>query len=190
MGATSETTEILTEIEDGNHDRVDRLSSMVYDELRALAQNMLRHERLNHTLQPTALVHEAFLRLVDQHRVNWRGKSHFLAVGAQAMRRILVDHARAKRRQKREGDRQRVILTDDLLLSRTSDDDVIAVDEALQKLEAANPLHARIVELRFFSGMSIREVSEVLGLSVRTVERHWTAIRAWLRREFSEESDE
>ena len=184
------TTEILIDLQQGNRSRIDELSDIIYGELRDMARNFLRRERADHTLQPTALVHEAFLRMADQQRVNWQGRSHFMAISAQAMRRILVDHARSKHRQKRGGNWDRVMLTDDAMLSRHRDEDVLAVDEALEKLEAIDPIRAKIVELRFFSGMSIKEVAESLEMSPRTVERHWTAIRAWLRKELSEETDE
>ncbi|MCP4190897.1 MAG: sigma-70 family RNA polymerase sigma factor [Pirellulaceae bacterium] len=186
----SQTTDILLDLEQGDRQRVDELSDIVYDELRNMAQSFLRRERSDHPLQPTALVHEAFLRMADQSRVNWQGRSHFMAISAQAMRRILVDHARSKKRQKRSGQWHRVLLNDDAMLSRHRDEDVLAVNEALEKLEQIDPVRAKIVELRFFSGMSVKEVAEAMDLSPRTVERNWTAIRAWLRKELSEETDE
>jgi RNA polymerase sigma factor (TIGR02999 family) len=124
--------------------------------------------------------------LVDQKRVDWRGRTHFIAVGAQAMRRILVDHARAKRRVKRGGSRKRLPLVDDLQLSVERDEDLIALDEALHRLSQLDDRQARIVELRFFGGLTVQEVAEVLGVSKRTVEAEWTMVRAWLRRELSD----
>ena len=165
----------------------ERLMSIVYDDLRHLAGNYLRRETPGHTLQPTALVNEAFLKLVDQTRVNWQGKTHFFAVGAEIMRRILVDHARAKKRQKRGGDRQRIALHDDVKISTQGDEDVLAVDEAIVKLAKRDLRQAKIIELRFFGGLTVSEVAEVLGVSKRTVEAEWTMIRAWLRRELSNE---
>ena len=164
-----------------------RLMPLVYDDLRALAASHLRREAPGHTLQPTALVNEAFLKLVDQTRVDWKGKTHFFAVGAEIMRRILVDHARGKNRQKRGGDRQRIALHDDLKLTPQSDEDLLAVDDAIEKLADRDPRQAKIVELRFFGGLTVAEVAEVLGVSKRTVEAEWTMIRAWLRRELTVE---
>lgn len=190
MTAVAEPTEIVRELTTGNRDRVNRLAELVYDDLHRVAEAYLRRERVGHTLRPTALVHEAFLRLIDQRKVDWRGRSHFVALGAQAMRRILVDYARAKSRKKRSGDGHRVLLTDDVLLSREREEDVLGVDEALNRLAELNPLHAQIVEMRFFGGMSVDEVAEALGMSKRAVERQWTALKAWLRREFEEEEAE
>jgi len=176
---------VWSDIDQGETSPAERLIPLVYDDLRTLASNYLRHERPGHTLQPTALVNEAFLKLADQHRVSWRGKTHFFAVGAQIMRRILVDHARSKHRKKRGGDRQRIALQDDLRLSTQGDEDLVAVDEAIEKLASRDARQAKIVELRFFGGMTVDEVAEVLGVSKRSVEAEWTMIRAWLRRELS-----
>jgi RNA polymerase sigma factor (TIGR02999 family) len=159
---------------------------LVYDQLRALAGSMLQAERPGATLQATALVNEAYLKLVDQTRVDWKGKSHFFAVGATVMRRILVDHARSKLRQKRGGGWNRVEL-DAAGLKIERDEDVLAVDEALTKLQTLDPIQAKIVEMRFFAGMSVAEVAEVLNVSKRKVEYEWEMIRAWLRRELSDE---
>jgi RNA polymerase sigma factor (TIGR02999 family) len=142
-------------------------------------------ERKAHTLQPTALVHEAFLKLIDQSQVDWRGRSHFFAVGAQAMRRILVSHAKSRGRIKRGGGRHQVPLDEALTVSLESDDDILALDAALEKLAAVDERQAKIVELRFFGGLSVEETAEALGLSKRTVEREWTSCRAWLRRELA-----
>lgn len=182
---TSEASEVLAEVSGGDRSRLPQLAQLVYDDLRKLAGRYMKQERAGHTLQPTALVHEAFIKLVDQSRVDWRGRSHFFAVGAQAMRRILVNHAKRKGRIKRGGHRHRVPLDEAKIVSIDSDDVVIAVDEALTKLAAVDQQQAKIVELRFFGGLDVAEVAEVLGLSKRTVEREWTACRAWLRRELS-----
>jgi RNA polymerase sigma factor (TIGR02999 family) len=131
------------------------------------------------------LVHEAFLRVLDQSRVEWRGRTHFLAIGAQAMRRILVDHARRRGRAKRGGGWARIALEDAATISSRRDEDVLAVDEALHKLARLDPRQANIVEMRFFSGMTVAEVAEVLGVSKRTVENEWSVARAWLRRELN-----
>jgi RNA polymerase sigma factor (TIGR02999 family) len=182
---SQEITDVLSQVGPGQPPPVEKLMPLLYDELKALASEYLRRERPGHTLQPTALVNEAFLRLVDQRRVDWRGKTHFLAVGAQMMRRILVDHARGRMRRKRGGGRQRVELHEDLKLSPRSDEDLLAVDQAIADLAERDPRQARIVELRFFGGLSVAEVAEVLGVSKRTVEAEWTMIRAWFRRELS-----
>jgi RNA polymerase sigma factor (TIGR02999 family) len=158
----------------------------VYDELRRMAARMLRRERAGHTLQPTALAHEAFLKLIDQSRVQWQGRVHFLAVAATAMRRILVNHAKARGRIKRGGPaahRQRVPLDDALESFEERAVDLEALDEALQRLAAFDPQQARLVELRFFGGMTVEEAADALGISVRTVHREWDVAKAWLRGE-------
>ncbi len=187
--ASEEVTEILRSVMDGQADKADDLMPIVYDQLRALAARMLEQERPGVTLQATALVNEAYLKLVDQTRVNWKGKSHFFAIGATIMRRILVDYARAKNRQKRGGGWKRVELEGAQELSTRRDEDVLAVDEALEKLTAIDPVQARIVEMRFFGGMTVAEVAEVLNMSKRKVEYEWQMVRAWLRRELDDEVD-
>src|SRR6185312_8184446 len=196
MGSTREdVTEVLAQISGGDKRAADKLLPLVYDEFRALARHYLGQERANHTLQPTALVHEAYMKLVDQTRVDWQGKSHFFAVAAQAMRRILVDHARSRQREKRGGGRARVILDEAVALSPQKDEDVLALDEALERLAKLDPRQAKVVELRFFGGLNVEEVAEALGVSKRTVEGDWTFARAWLSRELrgadaSEPADE
>lgn len=160
----------------------------VYDQLRGLAGSMLRQEVPGHTLQPTALVNEAYMKLVDQTRVDWQGRTHFFAVGAKMMRRILVDHARTKKRVKRGGGIHRVCLSDDVQVSKNNDEDVLAIEEALEKLAEQDSRQAQIVELRFFGGLTVAEVAQVLNVSKRTIESEWTILRAWLRRELSGES--
>ena len=137
-------------------------------------------------MQPTELVHEVFLKLVDQQQVDWRCKSHFYAVGAQAMRHILVDYAKRKARTKRGGGWRRVALDDVMTLSIRNDEDILAIDKVLKKLALINDMRAKIVEFRFFAGMTVAEIAEALGVSKRTVEGHWTLARAWLRRELAE----
>ncbi|HEV3024823.1 MAG TPA: ECF-type sigma factor [Pirellulales bacterium] len=164
---------------------VDDLVPLVYDELRRLAARYLRRESRGNTLQPTALVNEAFLKLAGQQRVDWQGRTHVLAIGAKAMRRILVDHAKRKRRLKRGGGLNRIQLDDAAALSPERDEDLLAVDEALEKLAGVDERQATIVELRFFGGMTVEEVAQALGVSKRTVESEWTMVRAWLRRELA-----
>jgi RNA polymerase sigma-70 factor (ECF subfamily) len=169
-----------------NGRKIDELAPQVYGELRRLAASYLRREPAGNTLQPTALVNEAFLKLASQHRADWHGRTHVLAVGAQAMRRILVDHAKRKRRSKRGGGLRRITLDEAATLSSGRDEDLLAVDEALRKLAEVDERQAAIVELRFFGGLNVQEVADHLGLSKRTVEKEWTMVRAWLRRELSE----
>jgi RNA polymerase sigma-70 factor (ECF subfamily) len=171
--------------------RAEELLPLVYDELRRLARGYMARERREHTLQPTALVHEAYLRLVDQSRVDWQGRTHFRAVGARMMRRILIDHARRHGGLKRGGERQRVTLGEALL--RPPDPDVglpelVAVDEALERLARLDERQARVVELRFFGGLTTAEIAEALGVSERTVQGDWAHGRAWLRRELARET--
>ncbi len=180
--------EVLAAITGGQQDAAEQLMPLVYDELHHVAERLLRHESRGHTLQPTALVNEAYLRLIGQTKVDWQGKTHFFAIGARMMRRILVDHARRKKSQKRGGRLHRIALSDDLCVSNSSDEDVLAIEEALEKLETLDPRQAKIVELRFYGGLSVEEVAEVLGVSKRTVESDWTMVRAWLRRELSGET--
>ena len=176
-------TQLVEELEGGDALAAEELVPLVYTELRGMAAAFLRREGMAHTLQPTAMVHEAFMRLVDQTRVEWKGRAHFVAVAAQTMRRILVDHARAKKASKRGGNRVRVALQSDIAISPERDEDVLALNEALEKLQEIDERQARIVELRFFGGLTVREVAEVLDVSTRTVENDWTMVRAWLRRE-------
>ena len=182
---TTDTTQLLVDYVSGKHQTADLLVQEVYDELYALASSLLRRESPGHTLQPTALVNEAYIRLLDQTRIDWQGKTHFFAIGARMMRRILVDHARGKKREKRGGNRDRIQLHDDMSVSNRSDEDVLAIDEAIDKLMKVNARQAKMVELRFFGGLSVAEVAEVLAVSKRTVEADWTTVRAWLRRELS-----
>jgi len=166
------------------------LFPVIYGELRRVAGRYLGRERRNHTLQPTALVHEAWLRLQNERGVQWQGRTHGLALGAQAMRRLLVDHGRHQKRQKRGGGAQPVSLDDLLKAGATGAvpiEDLLTLEAALTRLEAVDPRGAEVVVLRFFSGMSSPEVAEHLGLSLRTVESDWTHARAWLKRELSGE---
>jgi RNA polymerase sigma-70 factor, ECF subfamily len=185
-----EATRLLIDWSNGDREAAAGLMPLVYDELRGLARGFLRRERPDHTLQATALVHEAYLRLVDQRTTTWRNRAHFFGVAAQLMRRILVDHARRHRREKRGGSWDKVEFDEALAPAVSRNLDVIALDDALQDLTKLNPQHAWIVELRFFGGLKTDEVAEVLDLSQRTVEREWRMARAWLRHEiFGESSD-
>ena len=179
---SQEFIDLLTAAERGGRDAVDRLVPIVYAELRELASAYLRRERPDHTLQTTALVHEAYLRLTDQRSTTWQNRSHFLGVAAQAMRRILVDHAKGRQRLKRDGGRP-VTLDDGMAIITGPPEEVLAVDEALKRLTELDPRQARIVELRYFAGLTIEETASALELSPATVKREWTSARAWLLRE-------
>lgn len=183
----SDVTLLLHKLSGGDEAAADVLMPIVYDEFRALAGSFMAREGKDHTFQPTALVNEAYLKLIDQKRTDWKSRSHFFAIGAKAMRRILVDHARANKREKRGGSAQRVELHDDIALSAGRDEDILAVNDALEKLAKLDERQARIVELRFFAGLNVEEVAEVLDVSKRTVESDWTMVRAWLRKELGDE---
>jgi RNA polymerase sigma factor (TIGR02999 family) len=178
----TDVTSLLNALGSGDPHAAAQLLPLVYDDLRRLAAHRVAHEAPGHTLQPTALVHEAYLRLVgDQVDVSWDGRGHFFAAAAEAMRRILVENARSKRRLKRGGDRARLPLEEAELLAPEPREDVLALDEALTELAAADRAAADLVQLRYFGGMSIPDAARVLGVSPRTAERLWTFARAWLR---------
>lgn len=184
---TGEVTSLLNDLRSGKKDAEAQLFSLVYDELRRIAASYLRRERADHTLQPTALVHEAYLRLIEQSEQNWHNRAHFLGIGAHLMRQILVDHARKRKADKRGGTDQPVPL-DDLEVAGPriqSPEDLIALDDALSKLEGIDARQCRIVELRFFGGLTEEEISHLLGLSVRTIKRDWSVARAWLYTEIT-----
>ena len=166
----------------GDLEARDRLLPIVYGELRRQAARQLRSERAGHTLQPTALVHEVYLRLAEPRRVPWQSRAEFFAAAAQAMRRILVDHARKRAAAKRAGDWTRVRLEDDVAIEGKQELDLLALDEAIDGLAALDARHARIVELRFFGGLSVAETAAVLHVSTATVKRDWSLARAWLHR--------
>ena len=184
----SDVTRLLVELSSGRTGAMDQLMPLVYDELKLLAASQLRRERGEHTLGPTALVHEAFFRLVDQRTVSWQGRSHFFGVAAQAMRRILVDHARRRTAAKRGQQHQVTLESDAAAAGNASSDEVLAVDEALERLAALDPRHAQLVELRYFAGFSIEETAELLEVSPATVKRDWAFARAWLQRELGPQS--
>jgi RNA polymerase sigma factor (TIGR02999 family) len=176
-------TQLLVDWGKGDQKALDKLMPLVYSELRRLAGNYLRRERPGHTLQPTALVNEAYLKLIDQKNAKWQNRAQFFGVAAQLMRRILVDHARAHQAEKRGGsDQQRLSITSAGQLARQPEVDLLALHEALEELTAIDPQQGRIVELRFFGGLSIEDTAEVLSVGHATVERDWKMARAWLRR--------
>lgn len=168
------------EVSNGNETAVNALLPVIYDELKRLASNYLRRERINHTLQPTALVHEAYLKLIDQTRANWQNRAHFFGVAAQLMRRILVDHARGHNADKRGGEFQKFSLDENIDKAIEISNELISLDDALKELAKFDAQKAKIVELRFFGGLTFEETAEVLGISVITVKRHWRLTKAWL----------
>jgi RNA polymerase sigma factor (TIGR02999 family) len=180
-------TGMLAAASGGDADAAQKLVGLVYDELRRRAEALMRRESPGHTVQATMLVHDAYLKLINQDRASWSDRNHFFAVAAQTMRRLLVDHARGRQRDKRGGGQVKVSLDEGLGLSSGDDADVLAVDEALGRLEALDPQQAKIVELRFFGGLTVEEVAQQLGMSKRAVEAEWTMIAAWLRRELRSE---
>ena len=178
-------TQLLVKWSGGDRAALDKLLPLVYDELRRLARRYLRRERSNHTLEPTALVHEAYLKLVEQRSVTWQSRAQFFALAAKLMRNILVDHARGRKADKRGGEQVLISLSKADRVSKKPDVDLIALDDALTGLESIKPQHSQIVELRFFGGLTIEETAEVLGVSHATIEREWSFARSWLRREVS-----
>jgi RNA polymerase sigma factor (TIGR02999 family) len=182
--ASGEITRLLIELRGRREEAAARLFDLLYVELRRLARRHLLNERSNHTLEATALVHEAYLRMVDGHP-DWRNRAHFFAIASSIMRRILVDHARAKRAAKRPGSQKQANLDDLPLLSNEQYDDVIEIDLALQKLSKMDARQGRIVELRYFGGLTAEEAAEALGVSTITVQRDWAVARAWLHGELA-----
>jgi RNA polymerase sigma factor (TIGR02999 family) len=185
--AAHEVTRLLHQISGGDASAVERLVPLIYAELRQIAERAMRHERSDHTLQPTALVHEAFLRLVGKPDLSWESRAHFLNIAAQAMRRVLLMHARERRAGKRGGGLDRVTLDEQLVGSAERGVDLIGLDESLERLAAVFPRKARVVELRFFAGLGIEETARVLEISPATVKREWDFARAWIRRDLAEE---
>lgn len=177
---TQGVTGILVRLSDGDKDAVNDLLPLVYDELRRLAGNYLRQERSDHTLQPTALVNETYLKMVDIDRISWQNKAHFVAVAANQMRRILVDHARRRNAFKRGGEFHILTLNDEIDKAADETTELIELDDALTELAKMDALKAQIVEMRYFGGLTMDEVAEVLGVSVITVKRHWKMTKAWL----------
>jgi RNA polymerase sigma factor (TIGR02999 family) len=183
--SANEITKLLHGWQGGDRAALDALVPVVYKELRRLAHYELRKERPDHTLQSAALVHEAYFRLVGQDLPQWESRTHFFAIAAQLMRQILVDYARRRRASKRGSGACMLTLDDAMILPQRKDVDVVAIDDALHALAEVDPRQSRVVELRFFAGLSLEEISEVMGIATATVQRDWTAARAWLHREIS-----
>ena len=186
MNQSEQITVLLRQWSDGNREALDELLPLVYNELHKQARRYLRKERQDHTLQTTALIHEVYLKLIDQRDVEWQNRTHFFAIAAQMMRRILVDHARAKHRDKRGGDDVKLPLEEAMLVVVDERNvDLIALDEVLTRLEAVDEQQARVVELRYFSGLSLEETAEALKISRATAARDWSMAKAWLHRELT-----
>jgi RNA polymerase sigma factor (TIGR02999 family) len=184
----SDITMLLHAVERGEEQSAEDLLPVIYEELRHLAAARMAHEAAGHTLQPTALVHEAWLRLVNEEDRTWRNRAYFFAAAAEAMRRILVEHARRKARFKHGGGQQRLNVEDLNLAQSTPDEKVLLIHDALEQLELEHPERARIVVLKYFSGLTNREVAETLGLGERTVDRHWVCAKVWLVRKIEEQT--
>lgn len=181
----TELTQLLHQVNAEGGQALEQLIPVVYTELRRQAARYLRRERRNHTLQPTALVNEAFLKLIDQRNVQWQNRAHFFAIAAQSMRRIIIDHARTRQRVKRGGVQKPVTLDEAMIAGESRSIDVLALDEALTRLAAIDERQARIVELRYFGDLGVEETAEVIGLSPATVKREWAMARAWLHNELT-----
>lgn len=185
IGSVTEATRLLKEWSEGDPDAPARLLPMVYEELRRRAEEYLRRERPDHTLQATALVHETYFKLIDQNRAEWKGRAHFCSVAAKLMRRILVQHARDHNRDKRGGKWKKIYLDDTLELGHERPPDLVALDEALANLARRYPREGSVVEMRFFGGLETREIAEVLKISPKTVLRDWNFAKLWLHRELN-----
>jgi RNA polymerase sigma-70 factor (ECF subfamily) len=181
--AQVDVTAMLSQLTQGNQEAAERLIPLVYDELKKLARAYMRRERGDHTLQTTALVHEAYLKLVRQRAANWQSRSHFFGIAAQLMRRILIDYARGHLREKRGGAKVVLPLNEALVFSPQHSEELVKLDEALDRLSKLDARQSHIVELRFFGGLSVEETSEFLGVSPRTVKRDWAVAKAWLHGE-------
>jgi RNA polymerase sigma factor (TIGR02999 family) len=184
-----EVTQLLVDWRGGDHSALDKLMLLVYDELHALARRYMKRERGDHTLQTTALVNEAYLKLVGQKSPDWQNRAHFFGVAAQVMRHLLIDHARSRGYARRGGGALQITLDDAVAASPGESIDLLALNEALERLDAIDERKRRIVELRYFSGLSVEETAEVLGLSAITVKREWLKAKAWLYRELNQDKD-
>jgi len=185
VSSAANVTQLLAAWRGGDGAALDRLASLIYAELHRIAHRYMRDERPNHPLQTTALVHEAYMRIVDVTRVDWQSRNHFFAVSAQMMRRILVEAARRRATDKRGGNASHVALDEALVPGRDRSADLVALDDALEELAALAPRKARVVELRYFAGLSVEETAQALGVSAETVLRDWRMAKLWLRRELS-----
>lgn len=186
---------MLAELRSGNKEALAKLIPLVYDELHRLAEHYMRNERIGHTLQPTALINEAYLRLASAEKANWQHRAHFVAVAAGTMRRVLIDHARKQKAAKRGGKQAALPLEDSpeflsAVLREERSEELIALDEALTRLQELDPRQSQVVELRFFGGLTVEETAEVLGISPKTVKRDWAVARAWLHGEMSKDRSE
>lgn len=188
MATQEQATELLLALSNGNREALDELVPLVYDELRQIARRRLRHERPGHTLDSVGLVNEAYLKLFQLDRIQWNSRAHFLAVAAQAMRHILVNHALRRKRVKRGGGAPHVPLDEAADLPAAEADRILALDGALERLAALNPRHAKVVECRFFAGMTIEETAAALDISPATAKRDWSLLRLWLGRELADEA--
>ncbi len=186
MATQAQATELLLSLSSGNREALNKLLPLVYDELRGIARRRLRHERPGHTLDTVGLVNEAYLKLIQLDRIQWNSRAHFLAIAAQAMRNILVNHALKRNRLKRGGGAPHVQLEEAAGLPTADADRILALHEALERLAALNPRHARVVECRFFGGMTIEETATALDASPATIKRDWSLLRLWLGRELGE----
>jgi RNA polymerase sigma factor (TIGR02999 family) len=185
MDTSPNVTQLLLAWSDGDNEALEKLMPLVYGELKLLAERRLRRERSGHTLEPTALVHEAYLKLIDQKQARWRNRAHFFAIAAQAMRRILVDHARARQSEKRGGGDQKLSFDEAIDVSDQRVNQMVALDDALEALAELDPQKSRVVELKYFGGLSLEEIAEALGVSRATVIREWRMAKAWLYGELS-----
>jgi RNA polymerase sigma factor (TIGR02999 family) len=183
-----EVTQLLVDWGNGNQAALDRLMPVVYTELRQLAHQYMRRERPGHTMQTTALIHEAYLRLVDQNQVRWQHQAHFFGIAARLMRQILIEHARSRTRAKRGGGVGTISLDEAAIVSQARATELLALDDALERLATIDPRKSQVVELRFFGGLSVEEAAQVLNIAPNTVLRDWRMAKAWLRREISHES--
>ena len=181
----ADVTALLSQLTQGNREAGEKLVPLVYEELKRLARSYMRRERPDHTLQTTALVHEAYLKLVRQQAVNWQGRSHFFGIAAQLMRRILIDHARGRLREKRGGVKEVLSLDEAVVFSPEHSAELVKLDQALERLAKLDPRQSRIVELRFFGGLSVEETAEFLGISPKTVKRDWSVAKAWMHAELT-----
>ena len=188
MDTSADVTQLLLDWSDGDREALGKLTPLVYQELKKLAESYLRRERAENSLQPTALAHEAFIKLIDQQHVRWQNRAHFYGIAAQAMRRILVDHARARLAEKRGCGGATVSLDEAVNVSGERADQLVALDEALKTLAELDPQQSRVVELKYFGGMTLEETAEVLGVSRATVIREWQMAKAWLYGELNKNS--